>query len=78
MQSMVSSIPAIEAAFCSAMRVTLVGSTAPAFAKSSNLFPATLDVTGLAAAGDDGRVLFAHHDVLNEDAITDGSGLAST
>ena len=33
--SVVSSNPAIDAAFCSAVRVTLVGSMTPAFTRSS-------------------------------------------
>ena len=35
MASVVSSRPAIEAAFCSAVRVTLVGSMTPALTRSS-------------------------------------------
>jgi len=42
MQSMVSNRPAIEAAFCSARRVTLAGSTTPAFTRSSYSPVATL------------------------------------
>jgi hypothetical protein len=40
--SVVSSRPAMEAAFCSAVRVTLVGSTTPAFTRSSYSPVATL------------------------------------
>ena len=42
MHSIVSNKPAIEAAFCSAMRVTFVGSTTPAFTRSSYSPVATL------------------------------------
>ena len=40
--SVVSKRPEIEAAFCNALRVTLVGSTMPAFTRSSYSPVATL------------------------------------
>lgn len=42
MHSMVSNNPAMDAAFCSAVRVTFVGSTTPAFTRSSYFPVATL------------------------------------
>jgi hypothetical protein len=66
--SVVSRRPEIDAAFCSAVRVTLVGSTTPAFSKSPysppDLVNPALDLFGRTFTFDDGGAFRVDRDAL--------------